>query len=201
MKRIIVYSLILLFLTSTAYSRVKVGVKGGLSATNISIKQNSSDRYQITYSSGLGFHFGLTSELEIFNLYLQPEMIFSTSNHDVTVDDILDNGVSEVGKQHFNRLDFPILAGVKFDNNFKVGLGPVFSKMISSKSDIFSDEGSHAATVGYQFAAGWDWDRFSIEGRYEGNLSKYEAGVRIGNNVYDFDQRSNQLILTLGLYF
>ncbi len=190
-----------LFTTSSAYSKIKVGVKGGLSATNISVKQNSSDRYQISYSSGMGFHFGLTSELEVFKLYLQPEVIFSTSTHDVTVNDMLENGLSEVGKQRFNKLDIPVIAGLKFDNHFKLGLGPVFSKTLSSKSDVFDDESSHDATVGYQFAAGWDWDRFSIEGRYEGNLSKYGSGVRIGSNVYDFDQRSNQVILTLGLYF
>ena len=200
MKKIIVYTLVALFCSTTAFSQFKWGVRGGLNVNNINLTESSGSP-KITYERGLGFHFGLTSQLNISRLYIQPELLFSTVTHDVTVENVINSGLKEVGKQRFNKMDIPVIAGIKFDNNFKLGAGPVFTKTISSKSDVLVSDNNNKATVGYQLVAGWDWDKFSLEARYEGNLSKYGAGVRIGGSIYDFDQRTNQFILSAGFYF
>lgn len=201
MKKLFLYILISLFFAGTSFSQVKLGLRGGLNINNIKIEQDASDRDQVSYESGLGFHFGLTGQIQISKLFIQPDLLFSTVTHDVTIDDIFDNGVSEVGKQRFNKFDFPIIAGLKFDNNFKIGAGPVFTKVVSSKSDVLNADEHEKASVGYQLVAGFDWEKFNIEARYESNLSKYGSGVKIGGTTYDFDKRISQLILSMAFYF
>jgi hypothetical protein len=201
MKKLFLYTLITLFSTGIVFSQFKLGARGGLSVNNIKIIQNDNDLHKISYEKGMGFHFGLTSQLQISKLFIQPELLFSTSTHDVSVDDIRENGLSEIGKQRFNKFDIPIIAGLKFDNNFKIGAGPVFSRVVSSKSDVLEEDERNKATMGYQLVAGFDWRKFNFEARYEGNLSKYGSGVRVGGATYDFDKRTSQLILSMAYYF
>ncbi|QQS50808.1 MAG: PorT family protein [Bacteroidota bacterium] len=201
MKKLVLYTFISLFVATNAFSQFKLGLRGGFNIDNIKVDQNSSDRYQVSYESGLGFHFGLTSQLKISKLFIQPDLLFSTVTHDVTVEDIINNGVPEIGKQKFNKVDLPIIAGLKFDNNLKLGIGPVFTRVVSSKSDILDEEERKQATVGYQMVAGFDWKKFNLEARYEGNLSRYGAGVKFAGSTYEFDQRGNQFIVSMAYYF
>lgn len=198
MKKVILYTLCAFLFAGTSYSQIKFGARGGFGVNNIKVDDNSSGK--LTYESGMGFHFGLTSQLQISKLFIQPELLFSTVTHDVKWEDIV-NGNADIGKQRFNEVDVPILVGLKFDNNFKLGAGPIFTKVVSSKSDILDSSERQDATVGYQLIAGFDWNKFSLEARYEGNLQRYGAGVRIGGNTYDFDGRTSQLILSAAYYF
>lgn len=201
MKKLILYTIMSLFVATNAFSQFKLGLRGGFNIDNIKVDQNSSDRYQVSYESGLGFHFGLTSQLQISKLFIQPDLLFSTVTHEVSVEDIINNGIPEIGKQKFNKVDLPIIAGLKFDNHLKLGIGPVFTRVVSSKSDILDEEERKQATVGYQMVAGFDWKKFNLEARYEGNLSRYGAGVKIAGTAYDFDQRGNQFIVSMAYYF
>lgn len=186
-------------MVGTSFSQFKIGVRGGVNFDNIKMVNQPEDVY-ISYDQGMGFHFGITSQVELLGLYVQPELLFSTVTNDVTLDDLSTNGLDEIGKQRFNKVDVPILAGIKI-SKLKLGAGPVFTKVVNTKSDILDEEVRKSATVGYQLAAGFDFDKFNIELRYEGNLSKYGTGVKIGNSIYDFDTRMNQVILSTAFYF
>lgn len=198
MKKLILYTVCAFLFAGTSYSQFKFGARAGFGVNNIKVDDNSGGK--LSYESGMGFHFGATSQLQISKLFIQPELLFSTAKHDVTLDDLISN-TEKIGEQRFNKVDFPILAGLKFDNNFKAGAGPVFTKVVSAKSDILDAEERKGATVGYQLVAGFDWDRFALEARYEGSLQKYGAGIELGNTTYDFDSRSSQLLISAALYF
>lgn len=202
MKKLSFIILLGLITTVSSFAQFKFGVRGGVNFNNISLRQSANEPIQISYEKGMGFHFGATSQLQISSFYIQPELIFSTVKHDVTVDDIRDNGIPEVGKQRFNKMDIPLLAGFKF-GNFKIGAGPVGTIMLSSKSQLLDryEMKKKTATWGYQLGAGFDFDKFNIELRYEGNLSGLGSGVKIGNTLYNFDERTNQVILSTAFYF
>lgn len=202
MKKLVLLIIVYFGITSCSFAQLKLGIRGGLNFDNIKLDQSSNERYQVSYERGMGFHFGLTSQVQLFNLFVQPELLFSTLKNDVTMDDIQDNGLAEVGKQTFNKLDIPILGGLKF-GNFKIGVGPVASIILSSKSDLLDEYKMqhNRATIGYQIGAGFDFDKFNLEMRYEGNLSKMGSGVKVGTQLYDFDQRINQVIITTAIYF
>lgn len=199
MKKLALISIFCIAMVGTSIAQLKFGIRGGLNFNNVKMVNQPED-VKISYDRGFGFHFGLTSQLQIAGLYAQPELLFSTVKNDVTLDQLTTNGLDEIGKQRFNKVDVPIIFGKKWEK-FKIGAGPVFTKIVSSKSDIMDEEVRKSATVGYQLAAGYDFDGFNIELRYEGNLSKYGSGVKIANSVYDFDQRINQIILTTAFYF
>lgn len=202
MKKIALFTILCVIITSSSFSQFKLGVRGGVNFNNVKMSQQANEPVQITYDRGMGFHFGLTSQLKISKLFVQPELLFSTVTNDVTLDDIRAGGVSEVTKQRFNKFDIPIVMGFKF-NNFKIGAGPIASKMINSKSELLDkyEMQNNRATVGYIMSAGFDYDKFNIELRYEGNLSNLGTGVKVGDTVYDFDQRMRQLTLSAALYF
>lgn len=202
MKKLSFIILLGILTSVSSFAQFKFGVRGGVNFNNIKIEQPANEPIQISYDKGMGFHFGATTQLQISAFYLQPEFIFSTVSHDVTLDDIRDNGLKEIGDQRFNKLDIPILAGLKF-GNFKLGAGPVGTIMLSSKSELLDkyEMNKKSSSWGYQLGAGFDFDRFNIELRYEGNLSALGSGVKIGNTVYNFDKRTNQVILSSAFYF
>jgi hypothetical protein len=202
MKKLLLILTISVLTIAGSHAQIKLGLRGGLNFDKVTLKQDSYERYQIDYNRGMGFHFGLTSQIKILNLFVQPEFLFSTLTNEVTLNDIQQFGYKEVGKQRFNKLDIPIQAGLKF-GAFKIGAGPVATMILSSKSDLLDQyEMQHnKATIGYQIGGGFDFDHFNIELRWEGNLSKLGSGVRVGNHIYDFDQRINQVILTSAIYF
>jgi hypothetical protein len=199
MKKIALITILGLVIAGSAYSQLKFGVRGGVSSNNVKMVQQNND-YQVTYDPGMGFHFGLTGQLKISKLFIQPDLLFSTATNDVMIKDVKSG--RDITKQHFNKFDMPILVGIKF-GNFKIGAGPVASKMLKSKSELLDkyEMQSNKATLGYQLCAGFDFKKFNIELRYEDNLSNIGSGVKVGNTVYDFDQRMHQVLLSTALYF
>ncbi|MCG8697080.1 MAG: PorT family protein, partial [Bacteroidales bacterium] len=131
-------------------------------------------------------------------------LLFSTNNQSVKYTDLDNPGDWEVGKQRFSKLDVPILAGLKL-GHFRVAGGPVFTAHVNSKSDLLTEHGLEYhyknATVGYQLGAGFEWDSFSIELRYEDNLSDYGTAMKVGNRSFATDDRASQLMLTMAVFF
>lgn len=202
MKKLSFIIIALLLVPTLSFSQFKLGVRGGVNFNNVKMVNDTDDGMKLNYESGMGFHFGLTSQLSIANIFIQPEAIFSTVSNDVTLQEISDNGFKEVGKQKYNKLDIPLLAGLKF-GALKVGAGPVGTIVLNSKSELLDkyEMDQKTSTWGYQLSAGFDFSKFNIELRYEGNFSKLGSGVKIGNATYDFDKRSSQVILTSAFYF
>lgn len=202
MKKLSFIVLFAVFATLSSHAQIKFGIRGGANLHNVSVSQDANEFIDLQYDSGLGFHFGLTSQLELGNFFVQPEFIFTTVTNDLTIEDLSEDGITEIGKQRFNNLDIPIIAGFKF-GNFKVGAGPVGTISLSSKSDLLDEYEMEQKTSswGYQVGAGFEFDKFNVELRYEGNLSSIGSGIKIGNTRYNFDQRSNQVILSTAYYF
>ena len=85
-------------------------------------------------SAKYGFHGGAFVRLTLFGIYLQPELLFSTRTNEYTVNQLSANGLPTllpVVKQNFNKLDIPILLGLKL-GPLRVNAGPVGSLSINS---------------------------------------------------------------------
>ena len=57
------------------------------------------------------------------------------------------------------------------------------------------------ATIGYQAGFGFDISQLSLDFKYEGNLSKWFDGVKVGSEMMEFDARASQLLFSIGLFF
>jgi len=211
MKRIFGIILIATALTTAINAQfLKFGLCAGLSSSSVHFNDvknvvSGSTSYDIVASNAsVGFHFGLFGRIKIANVFIQPELLFTSSGGQVKVTDLTTN-TSVVKDQKFNKIDIPVLAGLKF-GPARIEVGPVASFMLSQKTDFFDASAYKAdfkkATIGYQAGVGLDFFKaVTLDLKYEGSLSKIGNGITVGGNSYPYDSRNSQLILSLGLFF
>jgi len=206
---VIILFVLLLIPAISAYSQVRLGIRGGANATRLSTTGTiETDDFKITYPdySLLGFHAGLVSQIQIFNMFIQPELLYTFARNDIKIFDLNSSNPeeSETIEQKLNRIDAPIMVGIKF-GAFKIQAGPIISFLLSEDSrlsDITSyDLQLSKATIGYQAGIGIDAGKLAFDVKYEGNLSKFGTGINIGNSEMAFDQRVNQLVASVGIFF
>jgi hypothetical protein len=190
-----------------AEAQLKFGIRGGVNSANVKLKDFNDPDYRLEYESSteIGFHFGAIGQLKVMNFVLQPEILFTTAKADIKFTDLTPSGAAPViGRQKFNKLDVPVIAGFKF-GPLKLQAGPVATVMINSKSELLTEEGFEQSykgmTLGYQVGAGLELASLLLDVKYEGNLSALGDGVTIRDQDLHFDQRMSQWILSLGFLF
>jgi hypothetical protein len=207
MKKLIIVFIAAMF-AMPLFSQVKFGIKGGLSTNNFVIDEtiNTGDGdilLEKASEASYGFHGGVFVRLSLLGIYIQPEVLFTSSENKIKV---TENAVSEIRSQTFNRLDIPVMVGFKL-GPLRLNAGPAASIMISSPKELFSGDQTaedlyRSATFGYQAGVGVDLlKRLTIDFRYEGNLNKFGNELQIGSETFALDQRSTALSLSLGIIF
>jgi len=223
MKRFLIIVTLLGLISSVGYGQLQFGAKAGLvtSSTNLS-KEIGNDELPSSYSeyeeiemkakdAKAGFQAGFFGRLTILGIYVQPELMFTSTNSRVEVTkhyvDAQDPK-NYIKTQTFNRVDIPLLVGGKF-GPLRIQGGPVGTFMLTKKSAIEAalddntvNEKFNSATWGYQVGVGADIFNFlTLDIKYEGSLSKLGDKVTIGEKNYSLDNRTNQFIVTAGIFF
>ncbi|MFP4060982.1 MAG: porin family protein [Bacteroidota bacterium] len=209
MKKIVVIHLLCWMILSSLSAQVKFGLRGGVSSSSILTDElititEGVEEYHIENSNArLGFHMGLISRIEFFNLYLQPELLYSNTGGEVKVTDVIENEVN-FRDMTFNKIDIPVLVGTKIGPT-RLQAGPVGSFIISEDANVLNratyEENYKNMTIGFQVGGGIDLWMLAIDLKYEGNLSKLGDNVTIGDQDYDFDTRNPQWIFSVGIFF
>jgi len=160
----------------TTHAQIKPGIKAGLNITNIVGKDIPE------YRSKVGFHFGLTGNLEMTkNLGVRAELLYSAQG--ARWDD--DNE-----KTTLNYLQLPVLVRYRFDKGFFAEAGPQIGFLLKAEDD---DEGdiynikefvkksdiSLALGVGYSLNT-----KFDVYARYNASFTKYYDEEK--NSVFQF---------------
>jgi hypothetical protein len=210
MKRIIGFLVIVLVLQSSIQAQfLKFGICAGLSSSSVKFSDvtnvvSGSQQYNIVAGNALvGFHFGLFGRIKIANLFVQPELLFTSSGGQVKLEQA--NQPDVIKNQTFNKIDVPVLAGLKF-GPARIEVGPVASFLLSKKSNLFDasayTDDYKKATIGYQAGVGLDiLKTVTVDLKYEGSLSRLGNGINVGGTAYPFSSRNSQIILSLGLFF
>ena len=177
---------------SLSAQEFSIGPKLGISQGNITV---NGDGYS-SGSSKLGYHVGLFARLGGNSIYLQPEVLYTNTGGEIKEE----QGSGSVSYEAtFNRLDVPIIVGLKLADFFRIQAGPVAGFMMNT--DLSNGAGSGSlpdykeSTIGYQAGIGLDIRNMIIDLKYEGpfgNVADRIAG-------FETDQRQNQLILSLGI--
>ena len=205
MKKVCIIGL-LLSLAITGHSQVKLGIKGGLNFTKFNADVLETADYRLTTYDGrkAGFHIGIFSRFDLFGLFVQPEMIYTVLRSETAVYDLASQTDVDAAQVQISRLDIPALVGAKV-GPVRLGAGPVASFNLTNRSQLEDITGYvedlKAASVGYQAGAGINLLSFTVDVRYEGNLSKLGDSMEIGGQDIHFDRRTNQIILSFGLAF
>lgn len=199
-KRILVV-LFLAFATVQAQAQLfKAGIKVGVATPDIkpgdldSVRFTSgSDQLKIKVSNAsYGFHFGAWARVGIGNFFVQPDLLFNSSNTDYTVSR-LKNGVwlDSVRNERYLNLDMPIMLGYKV-KALRLMAGPVAHFKVGSNSDLtelanlnYKSEFA-AARWGFQGGLGLAFGNLGIDLRYETNFFKYANHITFNGTPVEF---------------
>jgi len=205
--------LIAAFIMLPAMSQIKFGIKAGLSTTSLKMEEvktitSGSASYTVEKLEGAnyGFHGGLFMRLKVAMLFIQPEVLFSSTSNEYTVTDLASATPGLVVKQQFNQLSIPVMAGFKL-GPLRLDAGPAASVLINSPRELITAPGFETIysrmSFGYQAGVGLDLlNILTIDLRYEGSLKKYQNQIEntLGTAV-NLDDRPNAFLLSVGLMF
>ncbi|GAB3016274.1 hypothetical protein GCM10027284_39220 [Cyclobacterium sediminis] len=188
-------ALIILFFTGLGITQLNaqilsVGPKIGLSQGDVQVSDGFKGE-----DSQMGYHVGIFARINLPVIYLQPEVLYTN-----TGGSFQDNTFNY--DSDFDRLDVPLMVGLKLGNVLRIQAGPVASYMLDGK--VKASDGSSTQriipptedfTFGYQAGVGVDIGNLMLDLKYEGALT---------NSVNNFgeiptDQRQNQIMLSLGI--
>ena len=191
-KKTILLALFLVSMSSFTYAQsgTGFGIKGGLNYSangdyfeSISSNAQNPDR-------NIGYHVGVFGKLGN-QIYFKPELVYTSTKSDY------DDNSFEMQK-----LDAPLLVGIKVIGPLSVFAGPSFQYILDSDFDgIAINDIENDFSVGLNFGIGLNFNRLGIDVRYERGFSDNEATF-IGNNGINtsrLDTRPDQLILSLSL--
>jgi hypothetical protein len=188
-----------------AISQVKFGIKAGASTTTVPTYNVSTGTTTISAlkDAAWGIHAGIFIRAGLGPVYLQPEAVFATNTYDYNV---TTSSVSDVVSQKFNRLEIPVLVGLKL-GPLRLNAGPSATVPIGTPKALVSDPNFdnlyRGTTFGYQAGIGVDiFNTLTLDARYGGSLSKkFGDDVNILGQTFNLDSRQPSIILSLGIMF
>lgn len=205
MKKFIVIILALV-LAAPLFSQVKFGLKAGASTdftfTDQTFKGTDFEVIlQNAKDAEWGFQGGVFMRATFSGFYIQPELLLATATNSVSYEDVEGGGAPVIYNQKFNKLNIPVLLGVKV-GPLRLNAGPAASVMISDPKEIIQGATYKRATFGYQAGLGFDlFKRLTFDLRYEGNLNQFGEEIEIGDQNFQLDDRTGALLLQMGLIF
>src|SRR5690554_7707551 len=119
-KNLFIAAVAFLAVSTVSAQEFSIGPKIGLSQGNVEVNGEGFSKDD----SKLGYHVGLFARLGGNAIYLQPEVLYTNTGGEFKQT----QGSDEVNfEATFNRLDIPVLVGLKFADFFRIQAGPVAS--------------------------------------------------------------------------
>lgn len=210
MKKLILVLVASLFMFTMADAQMfKYGIKAGVGFSSLKMEDitgisDGADVYSLVTGDGvMGYHVGVQTRIKVAMLIIQPELYFNAGGG--SLEQVVDNGATEVLNVKYNRIDVPLLVGVKL-GPARINAGPVGSFVLGETTDLDQIQDDYtlftnAMTWGFQAGLGIDISKISIDARYEGSLSQLGETLSIGGNDFALDARPSQWIISLGVWF
>ena len=199
MKKIALISIAALFLSVMANAQFfQIGLKAGVNFASLAMDDitginTGNDVYDlVTGETVTGYQAGLMPRINVAMHFVQTQVYFNTSGG--VVEQVFQNGTKELLEVKFNRVDIPLLVGLKL-GPARINAGQVGSAMISSVNDLTVisqdlETLTGSLTWGYQAGVGLDlFKKIAIDARYEGSLSKYGDSFNVGGIDHTLDAR------------
>ncbi len=201
----------LIFASSSLFGQFKFGVKAGLGSYNLTFSDllitNGAQFEELKLSvkgADLGIHFGLMSQINLANFFIQPEVVFNSNAVNYQVDDFGGEFLNDIFKEKYQYVDIPILMGARL-GPFRLGAGPVGHVFVNSTSDLFKfkDYGQNFENLTFGWQGGFGLDLWSLhfDLRYEGNFSKFGEHITWKGQTYDFSETPSRVLASVAITF
>ena len=195
MKKLALIVLVTLSSLSVYAQKNVIGIKGGLSSTQV----NFEGEQLVPSDAQMGYHLGVFARFGGIGFFVQPEVLFTQTRGQFLEISSLSSIPPINYEAKFNRLDVPVMAGLRMFKIVRLMAGPIASFNIDSSLEeagtTVQNIDFKKATLGYQTGVGVDLGNLTFEGKYEGGLSKFTD--KIGSLTTD--NRLNQWVLSVGI--
>lgn len=205
MKKLLVF-LFALLIAVPSFSQVNFGLKVGASTALVPTYDISTGTSNIEALKEASWGFQAGAFLRIGgSFFVQPELLFASNTYEYNVTSVTGSEASLM-KQKFDRLEIPVLLGVKL-GPVHINAGPSATIQIGSPKALIEDpdfeDMYRSATFGYTAGLGVDlFEKLVIDLRYNGSLSeKYGDSVEIGDQIFNLDSRQPSFTLSIGFMF
>ena len=158
------------FASAQILPSVQFGLKAGANFSKFD-SENTFDS-----DNRAGFYGGVWARFGAAGIHFQPELYISGKKAD-----LISEATGEVNKVRFTSLDVPLLIGTKSGAagiGVRLNTGPMFSLILDENQSFGQAAGNvfkanfKNQAVAWQFGAGVDLKKLSLEARYELGLSK-----------------------------
>lgn len=194
MKKLILILVVAIVIPAAAFAQSGsgFGIKGGLNYNANGKYVESIEANSKNPERNVGYHVGLFGKIGN-KVYLKPEIVYTKTKSDY------DNDTFEMEK-----LDAPVLVGVKILGPLSVFAGPSFQYILDTEyNTITLNDIKEDFSVGLNFGVGLNFNKIGIDVRYERGFKENEATVINNNglnpNEATLDTRPDQLILSLSI--
>ena len=185
-------------------AQVSYGIKGGLNL-NASEVSLGSDNFDSDDSSGYHAGVWMRVKVPVVGIYVRPEVIYTSLSSEYSIPLI------GQAKFNLNRIDVPVLLGMKFIGVGNFFIGPSFQYILDSDFsvagiDLEQDDAKEDINVGFQIGLGIEFWKLGIDVRYESAFSKAESAYNGSEeealiNNFKIDNQPNQFVLGLSYKF
>ena len=194
-----VFAFLLSFIVVGSYGQF--GLKAGTNTAKFKIT-SPNQTFQEAQEAIWGLNVGIFYRFKIAIIYFQPEAYFSSTGGKFTYSN-LSSGLDEIHTLDMNRIDIPLLIGVKL-GPIRVHGGPTAFFTISDKSNLENfDAAMKGTTWGYQAGLGIDLlKKLTFDARYEGSLSEISNNVTLpGGTTLEPSTKASAFLLSVGFMF
>lgn len=178
-----------LFILSSTYAQTSsgYGIKAGLNYNANGDYFESVGAAAENPERNIGFHLGVFGKIGK-TLYFRPELMYTSTKSDYNSDEFT-----------MKKLDAPLLVGVKVLGPISIFGGPALQYILDSEfEDTSINDIENDFSVGLNFGAAVNFNKFAIDLRYERGFSENEATFLDNNGIGTsrLDTRPDQLILS-----
>jgi hypothetical protein len=209
MKKLVLFTCVLLLGINVINAQIEVGVKFGINSTDLAsggisvLTDNQTDFDLFLQQANYGVHLGFYSRVKLLGIFLEPGLLLNSTGVTYRIDEFDEGGAFNIFKnERYNTLDIPLMAGFKF-LIFRVYAGPVAHLHLNSTSDIIDfggyEQRFRSATYGWQAGIGLDLFQFRFQLNYEGNFTAFGDHITFNGHPYSFSDAPSRVIASFGV--
>jgi hypothetical protein len=209
-KMIFIGALACVMLVSADANASGYGVRAGLNFSFFSSTEivSNDQMVEVLSDTYTGFHIGGIGYISLFNVFLQPELLYTQTGQEISVKTRSEGDMSIYGNpvfltNRFHNISIPIVAGIEF-GPLRVGIGPVATFMLDSSmadNELLNDINFSydTASLGYQAMVGIKLGSLMLDLKYEGGFGKFGDEISFAGDRFDFETSKRQFLISLGI--